>query len=153
MNLNKALLIGNLTKDPELRALPSGSSVVTFSIATNRVWKDKAGQKKTEVQFHNIVMFGRTAEIAKQYLKKGDPVYIEGRIQTRSWEGKDGVKRYTTEIVAESMQLMGGARGNRSGAGHEEAASGAKSAESAPKEQLDTIEYPEEEINPDDIPF
>jgi single-strand DNA-binding protein len=151
MNLNKALLVGNLTKDPELRALPSGSSVVTFSIATNRVWKDKAGQKKTEVQFHNIVMFGRTAEIAKQYLKKGDPVYIEGRIQTRSWEGKDAVKRYTTEIVAESMQLMG-SRGGKGGAGQEEAPS-QPSGQSAPKEQLDTIEYPEEEINPDDIPF
>ena len=147
MNLNKALLIGNLTKDPELRSLPSGAALATFSIATNRTWKDKNGQKQTDAQFHNIVMFGRIAEIAKQYLHKGDPVYIEGRIQTRSWDGKDGIKRYTTEIVAENMQLGGksGARGDT--------ADNDSYAQSATKEQLDTIEYPEAEINPDDIPF
>lgn len=149
MNLNKAILIGNLTKDPELRSLPSGAALTTFSIATNRTWKDKSGEKKQEVQFHNIVIFGRIAEVAKQYLHKGDPVYIEGRIQTRSWEGKDGVKRYTTEIIAENMQLMG----TRGGGNRGPATSENNLRESAPQEQLDTIQYPEEEINPDDIPF
>ncbi|MBI5742513.1 MAG: single-stranded DNA-binding protein [Candidatus Niyogibacteria bacterium] len=152
MNLNKVMLIGNLTKDPELKTLPSGAAVATFGLATNRTWKDKNGQKQTDAQFHNIVIFGRIAEVAKQYAKKGDSMYIEGRIQTRSWEGKDGVKRYTTEIIAENMQL-----GGRSG-GHGTTASNAGSENhfsqaAAPKEQLDTIEYPADEINPDDIPF
>ena len=100
MNLNKVFLIGNLTRDPELRNLPSGAAVVSFGLATNRVWKDKQGEKQEDAQFHNIVVFGRQAEIVNQYLTKGSLVLIEGRIQTRSWDGKDGSKQYRTEIVA-----------------------------------------------------
>ena len=93
MYLNKAIIIGNLTRDPELRALPSGTKVTTFGVATNRVWKDKTGAKQEDTQFHNIVVFGQQAEIVNQYLKKGQTVLIEGRMQTRSWDGQDGQKR------------------------------------------------------------
>lgn len=153
MNLNKVFIIGNLTRNPETRALPSGKPVTTFGIATNRTWKNPKGERQQATEFHNIVMFGRLAEIAQQYLTKGSSVLIEGRLQTRSWEGQDGNKRTRTEIVAESMQL--GPR--RTGATiTEEALAPAKNQNSAPAEQgeqLETIEYPEEDINPDDIPF
>ena len=105
MNLNKALVAGNLTRDPEVRSLPSGQSVVSFSVATNRVWNDKSGNKQTATEFHNIVAFGRLAEICSNYLAKGRLVLIEGRIQTRTWQGQDGVKRNRTEIVADNMQM------------------------------------------------
>lgn len=104
MYLNKVIIIGNLTRDPELKALPSGVQVVNMSIATNRTWKDKDGQKKEEVEFHNVVAFGKTAELSAQYLKKGQSALIEGRLQTRSWE-KDGVKMYRTEIMADTVQF------------------------------------------------
>lgn len=105
MYLNKATIIGNLTRDPELKNLPSGSAVANFSVATNRTWKDKeSGQKKEDVEFHNVVAFGKTAELIAQYVHKGDQIYIEGRIQTRSWE-KEGQKHYRTEIVCETMQF------------------------------------------------
>src|SRR6185312_14736379 len=100
MYLNKALVIGNLTRDPEIKALPSGIQVASFSVATNRVWKDKEGRKQESADYHNVVVFGRQAEIVGQYLKKGASVLVEGRMQTRSWDGKDGEKRYRTEIVA-----------------------------------------------------
>ena len=105
MFLNKALIIGNLTRDPELRSLPSGISVANFSVATNRVWKDKEGNKQESSEFHNIVTFGRQAELVAQYLKKGSSALIEGRLQTRSWDGEDGKKRYRTEIVADRVQF------------------------------------------------
>lgn len=106
MYLNKVTIYGNLTRDPELKTLPSGVSVVNFSVATNRTWKDKQGQKQDSTEFHNLVAFGRTAEIINQYLKKGEPIYVEGRLQTRSWEDKDsGKKLYRTEIIAEQMQF------------------------------------------------
>jgi len=143
MNLNKVFLIGNLTRDPELRALPSGTSVVSFGIATNRVWKDKNGVKQEDVQFHNIVVFGKQAEIAKQYLSKGSSVFIEGRTQTRTWEAQDGQKRSKTEIVSERLQL-----GPRRGEPQKPS-----QVNSAKPEPLETIEYPEEEVNPDEIPF
>src|SRR3989344_4049578 len=98
MYINKALVYGNLTRDPELRSLPSGTQVASFGLATNRVYKDKDGNKKEQADFHNIVLFGKLGELAAQYLKKGSPVYIEGRMQTRSWEA-DGQKKYRTEIV------------------------------------------------------
>lgn len=106
-SVNKVILIGNLGRDPEVRFMPNGDAVCNFSIATTESWKDKAGQKQEKVEWHNIVMYRKLAEIAGEYLKKGRPVYIEGRLQTRDWE-KDGVKRYTTEIVADSMQMLGG---------------------------------------------
>jgi len=148
MYINKALVYGNLTRDPELRALPSGIQVANFSVATNRVWK-KDGQKQESTDYHNIVSFGRQAELIAQYLKKGSSVFIEGRMQTRSWDDKaSGEKKYRTEIVAENVQF--GPRTSGGGGGGKPAEqSGA--AQAAPKE--DAIDYPEEEINPDDIPF
>lgn len=145
MNLNKVFLIGNLTRDPELRAMPNGNAVASFGLATNRMWKGKDGSQQKQAEFHNIVMFGRLAEIAKQYLKKGSMTMIEGRLQTRSWEGQDGQKRTRTEIVAEAMQM-----GPRS-AGKAPAETPAKEEE--PPETLATVEYPEDEIKPEDIPF
>jgi len=105
MNLNKVILIGRVTTDIEMRSTPSGQSVCTFSLATNRTWKDKSGQKQEESQFHRIVLWQKLAEIASQFLSKGALVMIEGRIQNRSWEDKSGVKRYTTEIIGENMQM------------------------------------------------
>jgi single-strand DNA-binding protein len=106
MNLNKAMLIGNLTRDPETRTTPSGANVTTFGVATNLVWTDAQGQKQKKVEFHNIVAWRRLAEICAQYLHKGNKVYIEGRLQTREWEGQDGVKRNRTEIIAENMIML-----------------------------------------------
>lgn len=149
MYLNKAFIIGNLTRDPELKALPSGMQVCSFSVATNRVWKDKNGARQESADYHNIVVFGRSAETSAQYLKKGSSVLIEGRIQTRSWDDKStGEKKYRTEIVADRVQF-GNTRAGGAGAGASEPkATGGKSAPA-----VDTIEYPAEEINPEDIPF
>jgi single-strand DNA-binding protein len=154
------MVIGNLTRDPELRALPSGSKVTSFSVATNRVFKDAQGQKKEQTDFHNIVVFGRQAETAAQYLKKGQSVLVEGRMQTRSWDGKDGEKKYRTEIVADRVQFGPKASGAYAGSagGPSESSDSASSTSSAkgksvPGEKLDTIDYPQEEINPEDIPF
>lgn len=147
MYLNKVLLYGNLTRDPELRALPSGMNVVNFSIATNRTYTGKDGKKQEQADFHNVVVFGRQADIVNQYLKKGRGVFIEGRIQTRSWE-KDGQKQYRTEIVAERVQF-GPGRGD--GGTH---VSGGQGGDSHEDEKAPSgIDYPKEDINPDDIPF
>jgi len=105
MNLNKAIVCGRLTNAPENRTLPSGKTVSNFSVATNRIWVDEAGEKQEQAEFHNIVAFGKLAEICNKYLTKGQMILIEGRIQTRSWEGKDGNNRYRTEIVASNMQM------------------------------------------------
>ena len=148
MNLNKAFIIGNLTRDPELKTLPSGTSVASFSMATNRIWKSQTGEKQTDVQFHNIVAFGRQAEIAHQYLKKGSMTLVEGRIQTRTWDGPDGTKKNRTEIVVERLQL--GPR--RNGENFDSNTPPAKKTGSE-SETLDTIEYPEENNSPDEIPF
>lgn len=149
MYLNKAIVIGNLTRDPEQKALPSGMAVTTFSVATNRVWKDKDGNKQENADYHNIVVFGRQAETTARYLSKGSSVLVEGRMQTRSWDGQDGQKRYRTEIVADRVQF--GPR--RDGAAPAPSSAPAAQGQAPAKEQIDTIEYPEEEINPDDIPF
>lgn len=105
MNLNKVFILGNLVRDPEVRTTPGGQQVASFSIATNRVWYNQAKEKNQEVEFHNIVAWGRLAEIAGQYLTKGKMVLIEGRIKTRSWQAQDGTKKYRTEIIAENMQM------------------------------------------------
>jgi len=108
-SLNKAMLIGNLGKDPEKHVMPSGESVCNFSIATTEKWNDKSGQKQEKTEWHNIVIFGKLADIAEQYLKKGSSVYLEGRIQTRKWQDKNsGADRYSTEIVCDRMQMLGG---------------------------------------------
>lgn len=136
MYLNKAMVYGNLTRDPEMKALPSGQNVTSMSIATNRTYTDRDGKKQEEVEYHNIVVFGKTAENCAKYLTKGSGVYVEGRLQTRSWD-KDGVKQYRTEIVAETVQF------------------GSKSSSAPVEQKSDSVlpEYPEEEINPEDIPF
>ena len=113
--VNKVILVGNLGKDPETSYTPSGQSVCKFSLATSRSYKDKTGELKEETEWHNIVAWGRTGEICQQYLTKGRPAFIEGRIQTRSWEDKEGKKRYTTEIIASNMQLMDSKAGSGSG--------------------------------------
>jgi len=106
-SVNKAILIGNLGKDPEIRYTPSGQAVGSFSIATSERWKDRDGQQQERTDWHNIVVWGRQAEIAKEYLSKGSPIYIEGRIQNRSYEDKDGNKKYISEIVTQRMQFLG----------------------------------------------
>lgn len=106
MSLNMVQLIGNLTRDPELKQIPGGQVVASFAIATNMVWSDQNGQKQEKVEYHNIVAWRRLAEICGQYLKKGSKIYLQGRLQTRSWEGEDGVKRYRTEIVADNLIML-----------------------------------------------
>ena len=150
MYINKAIIFGNLTRDPETRALPSGIQVTSFSVATNRVWKDKSGARQESVDYHNVVVFGRQAETVSQYLRKGSSVYVEGRMQTRSWDAQDGTKKYRTELVAERVQFGPRRDGDSSSA---KAPSAPQKSGAPEKEALDTIEYPEEEINPDDIPF
>lgn len=159
MYLNKAIIIGNLTRDPEQKALPSGIAVTTFSVATNRVWKDKDGNRQESTDYHNVVVFGRQAETTAQYMSKGSNVLIEGRMQTRSWDGQDGQKKYRTEIVADRVQF-GPRTGGSSNSGQSGQQNSQQTQQQAPAanqqkktEQLDTIEYPEEDINPDDIPF
>ena len=154
MYFNKAIIIGNLTRDPELRALPSGVKVCTFAVATNRVWKDKNGMKQEDTQYHNAVVFGTQAENVGQYLRKGSSVLVEGRLQTRSWDAADGKKQYRTEIVADRVQFgpKNASAGGMSG-GASQTHPAESSQEPVGKENLKTIQYPEEEINPDDIPF
>jgi len=106
-SVNKVIVLGNLGKDPDLRHLPNGDAVCNFSLATTESWKDKDGNKQDKTEWHNVVIFRKLAEIAGEYLKKGRPVYIEGRLQTRKWQDKEGKDRYTTEIVADQMQMLG----------------------------------------------
>lgn len=148
MYLNKAIVYGNLTRDPELKSLPSGVQVATFGMATNRVYKDKDGNKQEQADFHNMVVFGRQAELVAQYLKKGSAALIEGRMQTRSWE-QDGQKRYRTEVIADRVQF--GPRA--SGGAPMQSIQGDEASEPHPADSAPAIEYPAEEINPDDIPF
>jgi single-strand DNA-binding protein len=147
MYINKVQILGNLTRDPELKALPSGTKVTSFSLATNRSWKDQNGAKQEAVEYHNVVSFAKPAELIAQYCKKGSSLYIEGRLQTRSWD-KDGVKQYRTEIVVENFQF-----GPKSSGGTFDKGSAAPKSDSPKEENLDTIEYPDEDVNPEDIPF
>ncbi len=147
MNLNKAMVIGNLTRDPEIRNTPSGQNVASFSVATSLTWTDNAGQQQKKTEFHNIVAWRKLAEICGQYLKKGSKVYIEGRLQTTDWAGQDGVKRYRTEIVVENMIMLDRAGGSEN--------MGAPKAQAQqPMEDLPTINADEEEeIRVENIPF
>jgi single-strand DNA-binding protein len=106
MSLNRVQLIGNLTRDPEMKQIPGGQVVTSFGIATNFTWTSKAGEKQSKTEFHNIVVWGKLAEICGQYLRKGSKCYVEGRLQTRDWEGEDGVKRYRTEVIADNMIML-----------------------------------------------
>ena len=153
MYINKAILFGNLTRDPELRALPSGMNVCNFSIATNRVYRDREGKKQEQTDFHNVVVFGRQADTVAQYLKKGSSVFVEGRIQTRSWDDKtSGEKKYRTEVVADRVQF-----GPKPGGGGRSAGGGQGGGRESDVEPIEAgvsgIEYPKDDINPDDIPF
>lgn len=153
MNINKAFVYGNLTRDPELKTLPSGVAVTSFGLATNRVYNDRDGKRQEQTEFHNIVVFGKQAETVSKFLSKGSGAFVEGRLQTRSWE-QDGVKRYMTEIIADRVQFGprsgGGAPDNNGGSN----ASPAASNDGSPSAQSPKMpEYPEEEINPEDIPF
>ncbi len=148
-DLNKVMLIGNITKDPEAKTLPSGQSLSNFSIATNRTWKDKDGSKKEQAEFHNIIAWGKLAEICNQYLKKGSKVYIEGRLQTRSWDDQNGVKKYRTEIIAENLSMLS-SKGSYSGA---TTSGSGPSKPQTQEEELPIIQADEEEINIEDIPF
>jgi single-strand DNA-binding protein len=117
-SVNKVILIGNLGRDPEVRYAPSGSAICNVTLATSRQWKDKtSGEKQEETEWHRVVFYDRLAEIAGEYLKKGRPVYVEGRLKTRKWTDKDGVEKYTTEIVADQMQLLGSREGMGDGGG------------------------------------
>ncbi len=147
MYLNKVIIIGNLTRDPELRAIPTGTQVANLGVATNRVWKDKEGNKQESVEYHNVSVFGRQAETCAQYLKKGQSVLVEGRLQTRSWEA-DGIKKYRTEIIAERVQFGPKRDGGSSGFDKNK-----QEGNSSKEVKNDEIEYPTEEINPEDIPF
>lgn len=177
MNLNKVFVLGRVTRDPELKATPSSQQVATFSIATNKKWKDKNGDMQEMVEFHNIVFWGKSAETIAQYVKKGSLLLVEGRLQTRDWEDKDTKKKmYRTEIVGENFQLpprsMSG--GEEGGAGYqrpanqkprtkadddfdnfgkEPAGSRGKGKNTSHKVENGNAEYPEEDINPEDIPF
>lgn len=148
MYLNKTFLFGNLTRDPEMRSLPNGNKVTSFSLATNRVYKDANGARQEQTEYHNIVVFGRQAETSAQYLKKGQGVLIEGRIQTRSWDDKvTNEKKYRTEIIADAVQF--GPKGGASSQSETPAPQADK--EQAP--DLDTIDYGDANVNVDDIPF
>lgn len=150
MYLNKVMLYGNLTRDPELRALPSGMNVVNFSIATNRTFKDRDGKKQEQTDFHNVVVFGRQADTVQQYLKKGNGVFVEGRLQTRSWE-KDGQKMYRTEVVADRVQF--GPRSSGAGGGRGAAEEHDMGPSDSGSGGGGGIDYPKDDINPEDIPF
>jgi len=150
-SVNKAILVGNLGKDPEVRYMPGGEAVANITLATTDTWKDKSGTKQEKTEWHRVSFFGRQAEVVGEYLKKGSQVYIEGRIQTRKWQDKDGQDRYTTEIVADRMQMLGG---KSSGAGSFEvveenqpapARTAAPAARPAAKSSFDNFD--------DDIPF
>lgn len=119
-SVNKVILVGNLGRDPEVRRMPSGDAMVNLSIATTDTWKDKGGERQEKTEWHRVVMFGRVAEVAGEYLKKGSQAYFEGRLQTRKWTDKEGQDKYTTEVVADRMQMLGsrsGSGGGGAGAG------------------------------------
>ena len=146
MYLNKAILIGNLTRDPELKAIASGNKVCTFSIATNRTYKDANGVRQEKTDYHNIVVWGKTAENVATYMKKGSQILVEGRMETRSWDdAATNTKKYRTEVIADTVQFGPKPSGQSS--------QSSTPATSKKEEEIDTIEYPEEQINAEDIPF
>ena len=153
-SINKVILIGNLGRDPEVRYMPSGDAVANITIATTETWKDKAGEKQEQTEWHRVAMFGKTAEIAGEYLKKGSQVYIEGKLQTRKWTDKEGQERYTTEIRADRMQMLGSRSGGSERMAPPEDDAPSRSAAAAPAKKaaaagkgsgFDDLE--------DDIPF
>lgn len=153
MSLNKVLILGNLTRDPELRTTTSGQNVCSFGVATNRVWNDQKGVKQEQVEYHSVVAWGRLAEIAGQYLAKGRKVFIEGRLQTREWEGQDAVKRSRTEIIAENLQILDRAPGAGAPGAPRPAASPGTPPSSESQHVPPTDENGDEGIKIEAIPF
>ncbi len=155
MDLNKVMIIGRLTRDPEMKTTPNGTNVTQLGLATNYVYTNQStGQKVEQVEYHNVTLWRKLAEIANQYLKKGRRVYIEGRLQTRSWDAQDGSKRSKTEIVADNMIMLDGGQGGQGGApsNSESAPSAGKGeVQDFPTEELPTIQ--QDDVNVDDIPF
>ena len=156
-DLNKVMLIGNLTRDPELRSTPNGQSVASFAIATNRAWNDAAGQLQKAVEYTDIVAWGKLAEVASQIMKKGRRIYVEGRLQTRNWEGQDGVKRYKTEVIASDMIVLDRPQsaGWSNDQANTEATPAAQNAEATPEPVAvgATAAPKSDEIDIEDIPF
>ncbi|MBD3269987.1 single-stranded DNA-binding protein [Candidatus Peregrinibacteria bacterium] len=153
MSLNRVQLIGNLTRDPELRQIPGGQTVATLTVATNFSWTDASGNRQDKAEYHNIVAWRKLAEICGQFLKKGSKVFIEGRLQTRDWEGEDGVKRYKTEIIADNMIML-----DRKGVGpavgaSQEFSGGIKDGASGGGASVPAKEVAEDEVTIDDLPF
>ena len=148
MYINKAMIYGNLTRDPELKALPSGMQVCSFSVATNRTYNDRDGKRQESTDYHNVVSFGKQGEVIAKYLTKGSGIYVEGRMQTRSWD-KDGVKHYRTEIIADRFEF-----GPKSGGGGNSTPAQGGNDNSSQKNSAPVLpDYPTEDINPEDIPF
>ena len=145
-SVNKVILVGNLGRDPEVRRMPSGDAMVNLSIATTDTWKDKGGERQEKTEWHRVVMFGRVAEVAGEYLKKGSQAYFEGRLQTRKWTDKEGQDKYTTEVVADRMQMLGSRSSGSGGGGFGENSSSSKASGSSEfSGGLDELQ--------DDIPF
>lgn len=152
MSLNRVQLIGNLTRDPELRQIPGGQTVASFSIATNFSWTDSSGQKQDKAEYHNIVAWRKLAEIIGQYLRKGSKIFVEGRLQTREWEGEDGVKRYRTEIVADNM-IMLDRKGDLVSGAEQSFAGGLNKRVEGSKDESPAPVLSEEDVTIDDLPF
>jgi len=162
MSLNKVQLIGNLTRDPEMKQIPGGATVTSFGVATNLSWTDQSGNKQDKVEFHNVVAWRKLAEICGQYLKKGSKVFIEGRLQTRDWEAEDGSKRYRTEIVADNMIMLDRKGDTDSSFSADREPAGIKASEPAAKAPADAgkpvaaggdAAKEKEEVSVDDLPF
>ncbi len=159
MSLNRVQLIGNLTRDPDVKQIPGGQTVATFSVATSFSWNDSSGARQSKTEFHNIVAWRKLAEICGQYLKKGAKVFVEGKLQTRDWQGEDGVKRYRTEIVADNMIMLGGKGDGSSAYGADREAagiSGGTSSDFGNDNSEDFAAVPagaDEEVKIDDLPF
>lgn len=151
MYINEVTIAGNLTRDPEQKALPSGMMVSQFSVATNHVWTDRDGKKQESVEYHNCVAFGKTAETIGKYFTKGKPIYVRGRLQTRSWD-KDGQKQYRTEVIVDRFQFMNDGKGGGDSAPRQSSRDDDPASHSTGYASV-LPDYPEEEINPEDIPF
>jgi single-strand DNA-binding protein len=150
-SVNKVILVGNLGRDAELRYTPGGAAVATLNLATTEVWNDRNNQKQEKTEWHRVVLWGKQAESLQEYLTKGKQIYVEGRLQTRQWDDKDGNKRYTTEIKADRITLLGGGGGGRGGSGGGSEAYGARGGAGGGGGHMD--EPPVEPITDDDIPF
>lgn len=153
MSLNQAQIIGNLTKEPDVRQTPNGSTVATFTVATNYTWKDSNGQKQEKAEFHNIVAWGKLAEICQSYLNKGQKVYIQGRLQTRDWEAEDGSRRYKTEIIADNMIMLSSASSSPNSRTTEPQNISEPVAQANNQSPKEDFSKSDDEISIDDLPF